>query len=93
MRSTLSEELERRYHLARANFGLQLHKFVKTEEEAEEAEIARMRRRFHIHVCVLSLSGLLTYLSLIGVVSVIVVTGTSTSLLVFQEYIDRVGRF
>lgn len=90
---TYSEELERRYHLLRDKLGLEMHRFVKTEEEAEEREIARMRRRFHIHVCLLGVSAVLTYLSIVGVVSIIVVTGTSTSLLIAQEYIDRIGRF
>jgi hypothetical protein len=73
----------------RARVDLELHKLVLAEEE----ETARMRRRFHIHVVLLGLSGFLAYLSVVDIVSLTIVTLTSPCFLLTQEYIDRVGRF
>lgn len=82
--------LERRYHKFRADMGLSLHNFVLLEEQ--ELTI-RMRRRFHIHACILSALGLLNYLATIGALSVILLSFFSPLLLLAMERIDEIGQF
>jgi hypothetical protein len=89
MTPSAKERLERYYHKSRLKMGLALHRFVLDEEE----ETARMRRRFHIHVCLLGASGLFTYFSVAGYLSLTLVTVVSPGFMVIQEYIDRIGRF
>jgi hypothetical protein len=89
MTNTIKAALGRWYHRTRLKLGAGLHKFVLDGEE----DAARMRRRFHIHVCLLGGSGLLTYFGVLGDVSSTTVTVLSPCLLVLQEGIDRVGRF
>ncbi len=84
-----NEDLERAYHRMRDKLGLELHRFVR--DEAEDVE--KFRRRFHIHLCLLTVNGVVTYLSLVGIVSITLVTGCTTGVLVIQEYVDRIGRF
>jgi hypothetical protein len=84
------EPLERHYHQVRVKLGLRLHNFVKLEEE--EITI-RMRRRFHIHAGVFCMLGLLSYLSVIDVVSITIVAAASPMIQVALEYIDQVGQF
>lgn len=85
----LSEALERTYHRTRDRLGLGLHNFVKDGEE----DVVRMRRRFHIHFVLLGCNGMLTYFSVVGIVSVTALTSVTTLVLVVQESIDRIGKF
>jgi hypothetical protein len=84
------EALELRYHRARDRFGLELHKFVKSEEE----EADRFRRRMHIHLGSICVSWLVSYLfSLTGVATVLVVTASPAMFQILTEVIDNIGRF
>jgi len=89
MASTRREALERRYHRCRDKLGMELHRFVKLEEE----EAARFRRRFHIHLC---LMGVLLFLTVLGVddmISTPVIVSSSAGINLLQEAIDRIGQF
>jgi hypothetical protein len=56
-------------------------------------ETARMRRRLHIHVCLLSLTGLVTLLAGMSLVNADIVVGSSVGINACQEFLDYVGRF
>jgi hypothetical protein len=56
-------------------------------------EPSRMRRRFHIHVCMLSLTGVLAGMAGFSMVDGTVVVGVSAVFNCMQEYLDYVGRF
>lgn len=77
------------YHKCRDRLGLQLHRFVKLEAEEE----TRFRRRMHLHICLLCVSGGLSFASVVSLVSVTYVTGATTFILIIQETIDYIGRF
>lgn len=68
---------------------LKLHRFVKLEEE----EVDRMRRRFHIHLVLLTAVMTLTFLSLLSMVSATEVVSAQFAVNLVQETIDRAGRF
>lgn len=87
--TALREAIERWYHRARERCGLELHNFAKTE--AEETE--KFRRRLHVHLCLMFGTALLSFFSIAGEVSVIVVTTTSTGILTLQELFDYMGRY
>jgi hypothetical protein len=90
MSPSIPEELERWYHQMRTRFGTQLHAFVKAEAEHE----ARVRRKFHVHVCVICTSWAVSYLfSLTGVATTLVVTGSPAIFLLIQELFDNIGKF
>lgn len=89
MSSRRREALELFYHRMRARFSARLHQFVRLEEE----EAARMRRRLHIHLCLLCLSSSLTFLSVADYISITVLTSASTGVLAVQEFIDCIGQF
>jgi hypothetical protein len=59
--------------------------------EAEEAE--KFRRRYHLHLCFISAMTLLTFLSLVSIVSASCLIGVSMSLNALQETLDYAGRF
>jgi hypothetical protein len=88
-RKAAEEAVERAYHRCRDRLNLELHKFVLSEEE----ETLRLRRRLHIHICLLGVSGLLTFLSMWNMISIAVVTGSSVTILTLQEWVDYIGRF
>lgn len=83
------ERMTRWYHVSVVVLDNGLNRLVLSEEE----ETVRMRRRFHLHACLLGVSGLLGYLAVVDVVSLTVVTLVSPTLLLGQEYIDRIGKF
>lgn len=84
-----NEAIERFYHRCRDWLGLELHKFVRDEED----EARKFSRRLHVHVCLLGVNGCLTYFSVIGIVSAVTLTSTTTMILLAQEVFDRAGRF
>lgn len=90
MKSTeLTEALERFYHRTRDWLGLGLHKFVRDEED----DARKFNRRLHVHLCLLTFNGCLSYFSVIGMVSVTVLTSATTTVLILQEVFDRAGKF
>jgi len=68
-----------------------LEAFVLCGEEFSEA--TRLRRRLHIHVCLLGVAGLLTFLGAVSFVDADMVVGISVGLNSVQEFLDYVGRF
>lgn len=89
MASTRREELERRYHKMRDRCGMELHRFVRLEED----EARRFQRRFQVHSCLMCFLLVMTVLNMSDVVSVSVLAGTTFGVNSLQEAIDKVGRF
>jgi hypothetical protein len=70
--------------------GSELRRLVAADVE-DEAE--RLRRRFHIHVCLISMSALLTLLSVWSLINAEILICTSIGLNSCQEFCDYVGRY
>jgi hypothetical protein len=60
---------------------------------AEEDEAARFRRRLHIHIALISLVAVLTFMSVLNLVDSTVVVGATVGVNGCQEALDYVGRF
>jgi hypothetical protein len=56
-------------------------------------EDKRMRRRLHLHVCMLSVTGIIAGASAFSAVDGTVVVCVSAFCQYLQEYLDYVGRF
>lgn len=66
-----------------------LHKLALDGEEEER----RMKRRLHIHLCLIGVSGALSICAAFDIVSLTVAAGASLPLMGIQEWIDEIGRF
>jgi len=75
---------------ARAKIDTELRIFVRADIDDE---IARLRRRFHIHSCMIGCVAVLTFLSVFSVIDAATLVGSSVVLNGFQEWLDYIGRF
>jgi len=73
----------------RHTIDVELRKLVLDGEEEE----ARFRRRMHLHLCLIAVSGAMTLLSLTSLMDVSAVAGLMIGLNCTQELIDYLGRF
>jgi hypothetical protein len=80
--------LGQRYHRLRERCGLGLHEFVKAD--ADETE--KFRRRFHLHLCMLSITALALTLSVMSVIDSTMFIGLTVLANGTQEALDYVGK-
>lgn len=93
MSSTRHEALEqavKRKEKAVEAFCIQVDHLV-LKDETEVAK--RLKRRMHIHVCLFIATSLLTFASVISLVSMSYVVGAQLCFQYIQEYVDYVGGF
>jgi hypothetical protein len=73
----------------RAKADAELRKLVLAEED----DVARFRRRMHIHICLIGVTGGCTLLSVMSVMDMTVVVYVTMCLNGIQEFIDNAGKF
>jgi hypothetical protein len=78
------------FHRVGTRIDTELRVFVRADIEDE---IARMRRRFHIHAALIGCVAVLTFLTAFSIVDATVMVGSSVCAQYIQEYLDYVGKF
>lgn len=74
---------------AAAAFSHRMEHLVLRDEE----EVRRLKRRMHLHGLLFGITAVLTFASVISLVSMSYVVGAQLCLQYVQEYVDYVGRF
>jgi hypothetical protein len=81
------------YQRVKKRTDTEVNKLVMCGEAYADNEIARLRRRFHLHLSLIGCSAVLTFLMVFSILDATIVVSSSVCIQVMQEYLDMAGRF